>query len=381
MSHFPAPAFLFALFSLVIAACGEPNIQTDCTMNGFGSGSCNFTNTGDKGGAVCGHVTVSAVKTALAETEERVQELSALLEEARAAAANATQASKDSHPAIEFGLSLYKRWAKIAVSENLHGELRRLAVDQAKKLSKESDNALPKRPGEGVEHFEELPPESPRRVSGDEIVVLEYTWQQRDEFSMALTGRAPRFLSPSDMAKMATDHEMAKATVRITPFAVLRLPTGTRATLATALRDVLAPILRKRLHEVLREEADAIGGERSAAMEELLTDMLRAEKAPETCLEEAIANGTKAKTVAEERAVAVDTIEKQLDAAHQLRERLSGLPIASANFCSGSVEPKSTVAANFAIPDVAVLCATSAVDSRAKWTDLCSFAFEEAGEK
>lgn len=38
---------------------GSPDIEQSCTMNGMGSGECDFTNTGDGPGAVCGKIVVS----------------------------------------------------------------------------------------------------------------------------------------------------------------------------------------------------------------------------------------------------------------------------------------------------------------------------------
>lgn len=38
---------------------GEPKIEQRCTMNGFGAGTCTFTNVGDGSGTVCGHIVVS----------------------------------------------------------------------------------------------------------------------------------------------------------------------------------------------------------------------------------------------------------------------------------------------------------------------------------
>ena len=38
---------------LILAGCGEANIENDCSVNGNGSMSCTFENTGNKKGAVC----------------------------------------------------------------------------------------------------------------------------------------------------------------------------------------------------------------------------------------------------------------------------------------------------------------------------------------
>jgi hypothetical protein len=42
----------------LVWGCGKPNIESSCTMNGFGAGSCSFTNTGDSEGALCGTIVV-----------------------------------------------------------------------------------------------------------------------------------------------------------------------------------------------------------------------------------------------------------------------------------------------------------------------------------
>lgn len=47
-----------AVLLLGLAGCGSPDIEWQCTMNGFGVGSCSFTNTGDGAGAVCGSIEV-----------------------------------------------------------------------------------------------------------------------------------------------------------------------------------------------------------------------------------------------------------------------------------------------------------------------------------
>lgn len=36
----------------------QPKISQECTMNGFGSGDCRFTNTGQRSGSACGHIVV-----------------------------------------------------------------------------------------------------------------------------------------------------------------------------------------------------------------------------------------------------------------------------------------------------------------------------------
>lgn len=46
------------LFMLSIIGCGQPNLNVECSMNGLGNGVCDFTNTGEGSGALCGEVTV-----------------------------------------------------------------------------------------------------------------------------------------------------------------------------------------------------------------------------------------------------------------------------------------------------------------------------------
>jgi hypothetical protein len=45
----------FAL-TVATAGCGKSSIAEECTMNGFGQGSCSFTNKGSAAGAVCGRI-------------------------------------------------------------------------------------------------------------------------------------------------------------------------------------------------------------------------------------------------------------------------------------------------------------------------------------
>lgn len=39
-----------------ISGCGDSKIETSCSMNGLGRGSCQFTNTGTGSGSVCGKI-------------------------------------------------------------------------------------------------------------------------------------------------------------------------------------------------------------------------------------------------------------------------------------------------------------------------------------
>ena len=55
---------VWAVFALLSVGCGKPRIENDCTMNGFGAGDCNFTNTGTAPGSVCGKVVVQKKKGA-----------------------------------------------------------------------------------------------------------------------------------------------------------------------------------------------------------------------------------------------------------------------------------------------------------------------------
>ena len=51
---------VLGLASLLSVGCDKPppSIESECVMNGFGSGHCTFTNTGKGPGSVCGHVLV-----------------------------------------------------------------------------------------------------------------------------------------------------------------------------------------------------------------------------------------------------------------------------------------------------------------------------------
>lgn len=44
--------------SVLLTACGKPVINEECVMNGFGNGTCSFTNTGSSEGSMCGKITV-----------------------------------------------------------------------------------------------------------------------------------------------------------------------------------------------------------------------------------------------------------------------------------------------------------------------------------
>lgn len=51
--------YVASLVALMMAGCGKAAIEPNCTMNGFGAGTCSFTNTGTGSGSVCGVVEVS----------------------------------------------------------------------------------------------------------------------------------------------------------------------------------------------------------------------------------------------------------------------------------------------------------------------------------
>lgn len=56
-----ARAALLALpLAMALAACRKPELDWNCTMNGFGQGTCSFTNTGNGKGAVCGSIHVES---------------------------------------------------------------------------------------------------------------------------------------------------------------------------------------------------------------------------------------------------------------------------------------------------------------------------------
>jgi hypothetical protein len=42
-----------------LAYANRPIVDEECTMNGYGKGSCNFTNIGKTAGAKCGHIQVN----------------------------------------------------------------------------------------------------------------------------------------------------------------------------------------------------------------------------------------------------------------------------------------------------------------------------------
>ena len=47
-----------------LAYANRPVLTEDCVMNGYGSGSCDFTNTGKTTGAICGVIVVQGPGTA-----------------------------------------------------------------------------------------------------------------------------------------------------------------------------------------------------------------------------------------------------------------------------------------------------------------------------
>lgn len=57
-ASFPAVMFTASFLLASLTACGDPNIEAECVMNGFGKGECSFTNTGDAPGAQCGRIYV-----------------------------------------------------------------------------------------------------------------------------------------------------------------------------------------------------------------------------------------------------------------------------------------------------------------------------------
>ena len=46
-----------------LAYANRPILDKDCTMNGYGAGSCSFTNTGKTAGAMCGRIVVNGPGT------------------------------------------------------------------------------------------------------------------------------------------------------------------------------------------------------------------------------------------------------------------------------------------------------------------------------
>lgn len=53
------------------SGCGDPKLEPDCSMNGFGQGTCSFTNTGSSAGGVCGYLVVSRTLTASSPARRR----------------------------------------------------------------------------------------------------------------------------------------------------------------------------------------------------------------------------------------------------------------------------------------------------------------------
>lgn len=51
-------ATLLAL-ALPLLACGKPQLKEHCVMNGWGHGTCTFTNTGTATGTMCGRIIVT----------------------------------------------------------------------------------------------------------------------------------------------------------------------------------------------------------------------------------------------------------------------------------------------------------------------------------
>src|SRR4051812_8993419 len=47
-----------ATLGLLAVGCGKARVEETCTMNGFGQGECNFTNTGTAAGSLCGRIVV-----------------------------------------------------------------------------------------------------------------------------------------------------------------------------------------------------------------------------------------------------------------------------------------------------------------------------------
>jgi hypothetical protein len=47
------------LSALSLIGCGQSTIDNSCSMNGYGSGECSFTNTGSGTGAVFGLIVVT----------------------------------------------------------------------------------------------------------------------------------------------------------------------------------------------------------------------------------------------------------------------------------------------------------------------------------
>ena len=49
---------LLIFSATLLTGCGKPEITQSCVMNGYGQGSCSFTNTGDGSGSTCGFIEV-----------------------------------------------------------------------------------------------------------------------------------------------------------------------------------------------------------------------------------------------------------------------------------------------------------------------------------
>ena len=50
------------LACVLVLGCGEAKIEKECVMNGFGKGTCTFTNLGDAVGGMCGKIKVFNVE-------------------------------------------------------------------------------------------------------------------------------------------------------------------------------------------------------------------------------------------------------------------------------------------------------------------------------
>lgn len=51
--------FLMAVACFIVwSGCGKAKIESNCVMNGMGSGTCHFTNLGTAKGSVCGRIVV-----------------------------------------------------------------------------------------------------------------------------------------------------------------------------------------------------------------------------------------------------------------------------------------------------------------------------------
>jgi hypothetical protein len=62
-----AGMFTASILLANLTACGNPNIESECVMNGFGKGECSFTNTGDAPGAQCGRIYVQRLYTSTSD--------------------------------------------------------------------------------------------------------------------------------------------------------------------------------------------------------------------------------------------------------------------------------------------------------------------------